>query len=759
MSYVPRSNNALIDGVLWGVKWDSLNLTYNFPTTVAEYGGYAAINGYEPFTIGQANSAIYCINLVNSYCGLNITPSTGGVANFRFAEATTLQYGNGDNLHQPGFTAPGAPRSSAEGNPPDPAQSPAFAQGDMWFNHTTYNTPLLGTFAFAAGIAHEFGHALGLKHGMSAQTTNNVQYPALQADMDSQEFSVMTYRTYPGANIDTQGFTNMYPQTFMMADIAALQYLYGADYTSNSGNSIYTFNPFNGEMSINGAAQGAPNQNYIFRTVWDGGGNDTYDLSNYFTNLILDLNPGSWSTLAPGQLANLGDGRIARGSVANALLFNNDTRSLIENAVGGAGADSLIGNQVANTLAGNDGNDALDGRDGDDALAGGAGNDAIAGGNGNDTLNGGSGADLMAGNAGNDVYLVDNAGDVVQEQLNEGLDQIFTSTSYTLSANVEWLIVMDGFIANGVGNGLNNAILGNSYANALDGGLGNDNISGGGGDDQIFGGGGNDVMAGGTGNDTFYADSTADQVIESANEGLDIVVSSASFTLGANVEWLVLQEGGGAINGTGNADNNAISGNNYANVLNGGDGGDVLVGNSGDDSLIGGLGVDAMYGGDGNDFCFVDNSQDIVIEYIGQGTIDTVYSTAHYILLDNVENLILQGNVALNAIGNAQANGIVGNSATNILNGGGGVDALIGGGGNDVFQFNRGQANGDTILDFTGNGAGAGDVIQFIGYGPGAAFGQLDATHWIVISGDGLTSEIITIANGAAIHVTDWVFS
>ena len=96
----------------------------------------------------------------------------------------------------------------------------------------------------------------------------------------------MSYRSYIGASV-TGGLTNgtwSFPQTLMMYDIAALQDMYGANYTTNSGNTVYKWDPNTGQEFINGVAQAAPGGNKIFMTIWDGGGNDTYDFSNYTTN-------------------------------------------------------------------------------------------------------------------------------------------------------------------------------------------------------------------------------------------------------------------------------------------------------------------------------------------------------------------------------------------------------------------------------------------------------------------------------------------
>jgi VCBS repeat-containing protein len=96
-------------------------------------------------------------------------------------------------------------------------------------------------------------------------------------------------------------------------------------------------------------------------TIWDGGGHDTYDFSNYITNLSVNLQPGAWSTAATAQLANLGGGHYAAGNIANALLYHGNPASLIEDAIGGSGSDKIIGNGADNHFTGSKGNDWLDG--------------------------------------------------------------------------------------------------------------------------------------------------------------------------------------------------------------------------------------------------------------------------------------------------------------------------------------------------------------------------------------------------------------
>src|SRR5262249_52715447 len=159
-------------------------------------------------------------------------------------------------------------------------------------------------------------------------------------------------------------------------------------------------------------------------------------------------------------------------------------------------------------------------------------NDTLTGHSGDDTLDGGAGGDTLIGKRGNDTYIVDNAGDSVVENANEGNDLVQSSVSYTLGANVENLTLIGTAAINGTGNNLANRLTGNSAAN---------------------------VLNGGGGNDTYYV-STGDSVVEAANGGTDTVYSDVTFILGANVENLTLT-GTGAINGTGNNLANTLIGN------------------------------------------------------------------------------------------------------------------------------------------------------------------------------------------------------
>ncbi len=154
----------------------------------------------------------------------------------------------------------------------------------------------------------------------------------------------------------------------------------------------------------------------------------------------------------------------------------------------------------------------VDGEAGNDVLWASAGNDMLLGGAGNDTLDGGFGRDSMAGGVGNDLYVVDNVGDAVIEDSNEGTDTVQSGISYVLPDNVENLTLTGAAAINGSGNALDNALTGTTGNNTLTGNGGNDTLDGKAGTDMLMGGTGNDayLFGAGYGRDTIREnDSTA----------------------------------------------------------------------------------------------------------------------------------------------------------------------------------------------------------------------------------------------------------
>jgi Ca2+-binding RTX toxin-like protein len=304
-----------------------------------------------------------------------------------------------------------------------------------------------------------------------------------------------------------------------------------------------------------------------------GAGNDVYVVDSA-TDATVEVAAGGTDTVEASINWTLGT------EVENLTL----TGTTAINGTGNALANVITGNSGANTLSGAAGNDTLIGNAGDDRLDGGVGNDS------------------MTGGAGNDVYVVDSATDATVEVAAGGTDTVEASISWTLGTEVENLTLTGTTAINGTGNALANVITGNSGANTLSGAAGNDTLIGNAGDDRLDGGVGNDSMTGGAGNDVYVVDSATDATAEAAAGGTDRVESSASWTLGTEVENLTLT-GTTAINGTGNALANVITGNSGANTLSGAAGNDTLDGGAGNDSVDGGAGNDViLFGkGDGQD--------------------------------------------------------------------------------------------------------------------------------------------------------------
>ena len=367
------------------------------------------------------------------------------------------------------------------------------------------------------------------------------------------------------------------------------------------------------------------------------------------------------------------------------------------------------------------------------------------------------------------------------------------------SANPDYII---GTQSNDTINALdgNDLLVGWEGNDNLSGGNGNDDLSGENGNDTLNGGSGADQLKGGAGNDIYVVDNAGDIVTELAAQGTDLVQSSITYTLPVNVENLTLT-GTTAINGTGNALANIITGNTANNILNGGAGNDtyvvanvgdvvtelasggtdliqssvtytlpvevenltltgttvingtgnalanIITGNTANNILNGSTGADQLKGGTGNDTYVVDNVGDTVTELASAGT-DLVQSSVTYTLPVEVENLTLTGTTVINGTGNALANILTGNTANNILNGSSGADQLLGSDGND-------SLSGDAANDILTGGLGADKFI----YNTNAAFtttalGVDSITDFTIAQGDLIVLDKTTFTSISSIAGT-----
>lgn len=399
------------------------------------------------------------------------------------------------------------------------------------------------------------------------------------------------------------------------------------------------------------------------------------------------------------EYAGEGVDTVERVFETNLVLESN-----VENLILGAGITTGNGNGLDNTIAGNaedntlggwGGDDVLHGLDGDDALFGGDGTDTLLGGIGNDYLDGGVGVDLLEGGAGNDVYIINDSADVVVEAAGAGTDQIQTTASYALSANIENLFLMEGGAIDGTGNALDNYIAGNSDANVIDGGAGSDTLVAGAGDDSLIGGTGDDkyVFDENSGSDVidnsdggfdgvFFTGGVTRERLSFSRDGDDLLIFIDAATtpsvrvlnhfLGGNAAIDYVQPDGGfylttteinqivAGGGTGGEYDQVIEGTASGEQLVGGTGKDLIKGLAGNDQLFGMGGNDTLQGGDGDDY-------------------------------------LAGGNGSGSGSGNDR---LEGGAGADTLAGQDGANALIGGAGNDSYVYGGGQ---DTI-DNTGGG-------------------------------------------------------
>jgi serralysin len=370
---ISKTLDQEVDGLLSDTKWSDgtssthLTISYSLPTSAADYesnysGNYPSKN-FSSFSRMDEQDAIKSVfDNISAVTTLNFRELTGASSKdavIRLAK-----------MHMSSEAVTFLPSTNLEG-------------GDAWFSNSLFKSPDplrpdppvgIGSYIYT-DFLHELGHSLGLDHSFQGGKFGATPH-------DSLEYSVMSYSSYEGAKT-WYAVDGDFPQTLMMYDIAALQYMYGANLETNAGDTVYKWDPSNGDLSINGVTDFvAEPTNKIFMTIWDGGGIDTYDFSNYGTNkgCTIDLRPGRWTTFSPNQLADL-DGatgtRVAAGNIANSLAVDKDGKpvgsngtpvNLIENVIGSPNNDQIMGNDAANRIAGGGGADTLTGLGGNDTF-------------------------------------------------------------------------------------------------------------------------------------------------------------------------------------------------------------------------------------------------------------------------------------------------------------------------------------------------------------------------------------------------------
>lgn len=512
---------ALIDEIKWGNNGQGTSATvyFSFPTTNANWlwhpvyvnNGLSEIyNNFNPATNAQREAARSALDKWSNVANIDFievsNEQTSAVGDIRIANtsgggmtANTYAYAYFPNTH-PTFGALG---------------------GDIWFNNqqpvasgNNYSVGAGGYFT----MLHELGHALGLEHPFEGTAT-------LGRNLDHFQYTVMSYSS--SAGVFDNGQSQFYPTTPMLLDIQAIQFLYGANLSYNTGNDVYSFN-----------------DQFAYETIWDAGGNDTIQYTGAH-DAIINLNAGTYSSIGPRFFRDDGTnaipddeqtlrnyiGTIVKGGItrtnieveksSNSVNGNNATGNAttqtnnigiafnvtIENAIGGSGDDLIYGNRVNNVINGGDGNDTyVSSLNRSDIIS----IDETA--NGSFVITSNQDTDILTS-----IEQIQFADETLQ--LNDLLSQnviapTFETRSNGISARTTALKYngpVDFLQYQLLGSALDEIVIGaqtNDFINLFGG---NDAADGHGGDDVIDGGTGSNFLTGGTGADIFFIDGRSGQ--------------------------------------------------------------------------------------------------------------------------------------------------------------------------------------------------------------------------------------------------------
>lgn len=572
--------------------------------------------------------------------------------------------------------------------------------GEVFLNrdYAANLTPSVGTAGYSV-LLHETGHALGLKHPGNYNTTGTMVGPFLPADQDTTQYTVMSYNAAP---------SDLHPSSYMPYDIAALQHLYGAATDTRSGDDTYSFAT---------AAEAL--------TIWDGGGTDTFDLFNQTAGARVDLTAGAFSSIGTRN------GTLARQNVAVA------DGVVIENAVGGAGADSIQGNDADNALRGGKGDDSLLGGAGADTLEGGAGTDQLTGGAGDDLflVTRGAGSDTITDAAAGDRIRVAGlalagtvtAGDgaalgrgQVQAEAAGGTTVLHLGADTVPGDDIQVRLTGSVALARLALSG-GDVVIGAMPAPSTSVEVGTGTGGGGGGgsttpppvesppatspasveaalldaaaargitDPSIAAGLAEFVgmapvsvrTAAPTGPEVLSGDAATVLLLDGRGTPADVPVKVDGVGYLTLVGHLLVTGGAGANVIIGDADTQTILAGAGADSVRAGGGNDVLYGNAGGDALNGNMGNDTLFGGHDDDTVLGGRDDDVEFGNVGAD--------------------VMNGNMGRDTLyGGRGADSLFGGHDDDWLSGDHGDDTLHGGQGSDIFVFGTG-VGADTVADF-----------------------------------------------------------
>ena len=658
----------------------------------------------------------------------------------------------------------------------------SIARSDIYIDTSTYSWGDLqthGGYGFMSAL-HEIGHSLGLGHTGNYNGTASYRNDA-QWTNDTHQTTVMSYFSAGNVGSDHRNDSGQwqYSASPMLFDIVAIQSIYGADYTTRSGNTVYGFNSNAGHDQYDYSITAVP------FAIWDSGGIDTIDVSGYSTNQIIYLTEGDFSST---------------GDMTNNLVIAYGAQ--IENAISGSGDDTFYANDVNNNIDGGLGNDVIeyfynitdfafnfisnsvvalthiahnftdtlsnienfifsDASLSFDALKESYGTPANIGvkfywngGDYNYTSNEDGNITLDAsqmnynGATGNIATITHDVSNLTVTVHNNNAPETLRLIGSERADNITingTTPSLNGQIHAGAGNDIIDIqITGNQRVYAQDG---DDTVTTLEGNDIIFGGSGNDTLNGSEGRDKLQGDEGHDTLNGGANgdwlygnAGDDIINGESGVDLlkggtgndtlngGDNSDRLYGEGGQDTLNG-GNG-NDRLEGGANNDVLNGDAGADVLFGDTGDDYLNGGNGNDRLYGGNDNDIIYGNAHDDLV--YGGNGD-DVIYGGSHNDALNGEA-----GNDVL--IGGTGDDRLYGEDGLDVLSGGQGTDLLYGGNdtSRDVFAFSADEDSEDRIYSFNINQ----DQINITDLLSGYNHGVSDISEFVQIIHTGLRFDI-----------------
>ena len=363
---VGPSGNLAIDSLVGGLKWggtqgSAANLSYSFPWATTSQASWAQGGSYSSLNEPGVGSSVtesaggFALTAAQQKTVSTVLGAWSSVANISFTPTSDTASNVGDLRFS--WTHVNVSNASAWAYMPNAYYA---SGGDVWLSAANLSSSSssweTGGRSFFA-LLHESGHSLGLKHPFEGT--------AVVAGIENTaEYSVMAYDDHPdatfiritgGANSFTATTLVVEPDTPMVNDILAMQYLYGANMAYHAGDDVYTFDP------------ATP----FFRTIWDGGGNDTISVANFTKPCTIDLQQGHFSKITI-ESDVLPAGQTWSGAAPKATYDGTNNLAIaygavIENAIGGSGNDTLIGNSANNRMTGGRGDDLIDGKEGIDS--------------------------------------------------------------------------------------------------------------------------------------------------------------------------------------------------------------------------------------------------------------------------------------------------------------------------------------------------------------------------------------------------------